>query len=185
MATLETRLRDLATAIGTNAKSLKTLLNGNVSDLSSLATTAKNNLVAAINEVRSLAVGKQDALGFTPINAALLGANSGVATLDSGGKVPSAQLPAFVDDVLEYANYAALPGTGSTGIIYVTLDTNKSWRWSGSTYVEISASPGSTDAVTEGPTNLYFTNGRVDSRLTTQLGTYDTDYAAVFTGALV
>lgn len=68
------------------------------------------------------------------------GAVDGVAELDSGGKVPSAQLPAYVDDVIEAANFAALPGTGATGLIYVTLDDNKTYRWSGSAYVEISAS---------------------------------------------
>lgn len=68
------------------------------------------------------------------------GAANGLAELDAGGKVPSSQLPSFVDDVLEYANFAALPVTGATGIIYVTLDTNLTYRWSGSAYVEISAS---------------------------------------------
>lgn len=66
------------------------------------------------------------------------GAASGVAELDSGGKVPTAQLPSFVDDVLEYADQASLPVTGETGKIYVALDTNKTYRWSGSAYVEIS-----------------------------------------------
>lgn len=56
-----------------------------------------------------------------------------------GGKVPAGQLPSFVDDVLEVANLAALPGTGATGKIYVTLNTNKSYRWGGSVYVEIAA----------------------------------------------
>ncbi len=56
------------------------------------------------------------------------------------GKVPASQLPSYVDDVLEYANLAAFPGTGETGKIYVALDTNKTYRWSGSAYVEISAS---------------------------------------------
>jgi hypothetical protein len=76
------------------------------------------------------------------------------------GKVPASQLPSYVDDVLEYANFAALPGTGESGKIYVTLDNNKTFRWSGSSYIEISASPGSSDSVTEGSTNLYFTNAR-------------------------
>lgn len=52
---LETRLRDLATRIATECKSLRILVNGNVADLSGLNTTAKNNLVAALNEVKSLA----------------------------------------------------------------------------------------------------------------------------------
>ena len=77
-----------------------------------------------------------------------------------GGFVPSSQLPSFVDDVQEYANYAALPATGESGKLYVAIDTRKLWRWSGSTYVEIASSPGSTDSVTEGSTNLYFTTKR-------------------------
>lgn len=65
------------------------------------------------------------------------GQADGYAPLDSGGKIASPYLPSFVDDVVEAANYAALPGTGETGKIYVTLDTNLSYRWSGSTYVQI------------------------------------------------
>ena len=57
-----------------------------------------------------------------------------------GGKVPSAQLPAYVDDVLEYANLAAFPVTGESGKIYVALNTNLTYRWSGTAYVEISKS---------------------------------------------
>jgi hypothetical protein len=81
------------------------------------------------------------------------------ATLVSG-LVPSSQLPSYVDDVLEFASLASLPATGESGKIYVTVDTAKIYRWSGSAYVEISPSPGSTDSVTEGSTNLYYTNTR-------------------------
>ena len=93
------------------------------------------------------------------------GIASGYAPLDATTKVPAVYLPAYVDDVLEFANLAAFPVTGSTGVIYVALDTDKIYRWSGSIYVEISPSPGSTDAVPEGSTNLYFTNERVDDRV--------------------
>ena len=68
------------------------------------------------------------------------GAASGVAELDANGKVPSSQLPSYVDDVLEYSSTSAFPQTGETGKIYIATDTNKSYRWSGSTYVEISSS---------------------------------------------
>lgn len=68
------------------------------------------------------------------------GTAGGYAELDGTGKVPTAQLPSFVDDVVEAANFAALPGTGETGKIYVTLDDGKTYRWSGSAYAEISAS---------------------------------------------
>ena len=68
------------------------------------------------------------------------GANNGVATLGADGKVPSSQLPSFVDDVIEAANFAALPETGEAGKIYVTLDDNKTYRWGGTAYAEVSAS---------------------------------------------
>jgi hypothetical protein len=71
-------------------------------------------------------------------NTANKGVANGYAGLDASGKVPSAQLPAFVDDVLEYANLAAFPATGETGKIYVAIDTNKTYRWGGSAYVVIS-----------------------------------------------
>lgn len=57
-----------------------------------------------------------------------------------GGKVPAAQLPAFVDDVLEYDAMSAFPATGEDGKIYVAKNTNKTYRWGGTQYVEISPS---------------------------------------------
>jgi len=64
------------------------------------------------------------------------------------GKVPSSQLPSYVDDVIEVANYAALPVTGEVGKIYITLDTNFIYRWSGSTYIEIKDSSAVWGAIT-------------------------------------
>ena len=64
------------------------------------------------------------------------------------GKVPSSQLPSYVDDVIEVANYASLPVTGETGKIYITLDNNKVYRWSGSTYIEIAANSAVWGAIT-------------------------------------
>lgn len=106
----------------------------------------------------------------TRVNAAIpltqKGAAGGVAPLGQDNRVPSANLPSYVDDVLEYSSLSAFPATGEAGKIYTALDTNKIYRWSGSTYVEISASPGSTDAVPEGVTNKYFTQPRVITALT-------------------
>ena len=68
------------------------------------------------------------------------GAANGIAELDSTGKVPSSQLPSYVDDVIEVADYSHLPITGETGKIYVTIDDNKTYRWSGTGYTEISSS---------------------------------------------
>ena len=107
-----------------------------------LKKTANNSYTIDTNtyltEITSTDV--TDALGFTPENAANKGVNNGYASLDGGGKVPSSQLPSYVDDVIEVANYASLPTTGETGKIYITLDTNKIYRWTGSVYVEVSSS---------------------------------------------
>ena len=69
-----------------------------------------------------------------------VGTANGVAELDSNGEVPSSQLPSYVDDVLEYDSKSAFPATGESGKIYVAKDTNKTYRWSGTAYVEISES---------------------------------------------
>ena len=74
------------------------------------------------------------------LNTALKGAPNGLAELDGEGKVPSSQLPSYVDDVLEFANRNSFPQTGESGKIYVAIDTNLSYRWGGSTYVEIASS---------------------------------------------
>ena len=68
------------------------------------------------------------------------GSASGVAELDANGKVPSSQLPSYVDDVLEYAATTNFPATGETGKIYVATGTNLTYRWTGSGYTEISPS---------------------------------------------
>ena len=81
-----------------------------------------------------------DAEDVGAIPASVKGTPNGVAELDQDGKVPSSQLPAYVDDVVEYDSLDDFPGTGSSGMIYVAKDTNLTYRWSGSGYVEISPS---------------------------------------------
>ena len=56
------------------------------------------------------------------------------------GTISASVLPSYVDDVLNFVNLAAFPVAGETGKIYVTEDNNKTYRWSGSVYVEISSS---------------------------------------------
>lgn len=68
------------------------------------------------------------------------GQPNGFASLDSKGLIPSSQLPAYVDDVIEVATFDELPEVGEAGKIYVTLDTNLTYRWSGTRYIEISQS---------------------------------------------
>jgi hypothetical protein len=66
--------------------------------------------------------------------------NNGVCGLDANGLISNAQLPSSVNDIIEVANFAALPSTGESSKIYVTVDNHKAYRWGGSSYVEISAS---------------------------------------------
>lgn len=67
------------------------------------------------------------------------GSINGLAPLDSSARIPSAYLPAYVDDVLEFATLASFPTSGEVGKIYITLDTNLEYRWSGSQYTKIAA----------------------------------------------
>ena len=117
------------------------------------------------------------------------GQHDGLASLDSSGKVPSSQLPSYVDDVIEGYYYNSKfykeeshknEITGESGKIYTDLGNNKTYRWSGTTYTEISASlalgetsstayPGNKGAanatnITTNANNIttlkgYFTNG--------------------------
>ena len=77
------------------------------------------------------------------------GVANGVATLDSSGLVPASQLPSYVDDIVEAASLTALNALPASekvaGKIYVALDTNKTYRWSGSTFVYITS--GAVDSV--------------------------------------
>lgn len=68
------------------------------------------------------------------------GAPNGLASLNKSGIIPSAQLPSYVDDVIEVDTFSNLPGTGESGKIYIVQDTNLTYRWSGTAYVEISKS---------------------------------------------
>ena len=68
------------------------------------------------------------------------GAPNGLASLNENGIIPSAQLPSYVDDVIEVDTFSNLPGTGESGKIYIVQDTNLTYRWSGTDYVEISKS---------------------------------------------
>lgn len=81
-----------------------------------------------------------DELDETKIDKAVIGQPGGVAELDDTGHVPASQLPSYVDDVQEYPSRSGFPATGEAGKIYVATDTNLTYRWTGSGYVEISPS---------------------------------------------
>ncbi|GAB4059222.1 tail fiber domain-containing protein [Uliginosibacterium sediminicola] len=101
-----------------------------------------------------------------------------------GGKVPAIQLPSYMDDVIEAPSAADFPQPGESGKIYVAINggedpanPTKQYRWSGSGYVLIPSSPGSTDDVVEGANNLYFRAQRV-------LGVALSGLSAVVAGAI-
>lgn len=119
-----------------------------------ITTSGAGNVVTGITQTTT---GLTVYLGSMPTTADLAnyipvaqkGAVNGVATLDGNGQVPASQLPSYVDDVVEGANLAALNALPASqkesGKIYVALDTNKSYRWSGSTFVYITS--GAVDSV--------------------------------------
>lgn len=129
-----------------------------------VASAANTTLTAAINSVNNKISninakidsgtvhaadrdGSGNIINTTYVKTNQMGTARGVATLDENGTVPSSQLPSYVDDVLEYNVLNAFPQPGETGKIYVDLSTNKTYRWSGSTYVVIS------DTITLGTTS--------------------------------
>ncbi len=111
--------------------------NGGVTGVKGNAETSyrKGNV-----EISPTNIGLGNVTNHAQVKRTEMGVANGVATLGADGKVPSGQLPSYVDDVLEYENKASLPAKGETGKIYVAKDTNLTYRWSGSAYVEISVS---------------------------------------------
>lgn len=117
------------------------------------------------------------------------GTANGVATLGADGLIPSGQLPSYVDDVVEVATFATLPATGEAGKIYVVttagtqggaaFPANSQFRWTGSAYVRLVASPGTTDNVVEGTSNLYFTTARARAAISVGSGLSYTDSTGV------
>ena len=105
-----------------------------------IINSALSAKVPTSRTINGKALSSNITLGATDVDAipaSQKGSASGVAELDSSGKVPSAQLPSYVDDVLDYNSQSNFPGTGESGKIYIAKDTNKTYRWSGIASVEI------------------------------------------------
>lgn len=113
----------------------------------------------AIEESQNAIVGY---VGGNYIPLSQKGSINGVATLDASGLIPSTQLPSYVDDVIEAPSLAtlnALPaGEKQTGKIYVTTNTNLSYRWSGTVFVEISSGAVQSVNGQTGVVNLTFSD---------------------------
>jgi hypothetical protein len=115
---------------------------------SQITDFAHNHAIADVSGLQTALDGKQVAGSYVTL---------------VNGVVPSSMLPSYVDDVLEYPTASTFPGTGEQGKIYIALDTNQTYRWSGTAYIVITSSPGSTDAIPEGSSNLYYTNARASA----------------------
>ena len=135
-----------------------TSFSGNYEDLANRPTSMPASDVYAWAKAATKPSYTPDEVGAAPaehshnyIPTAEKGAANGVAILDASGKVHSAQLPSYVDDVLEYNAQSSFPTAGESGKIYVDKTNNKTYRWGGSAYVEISASL----ALGETPSTAY------------------------------
>ena len=164
--TTEGLVRDVNTAAFTEGDMLWLGVNGAVTNIEPVAPTPKisvgmvlrSNVANGVIYVKIRAISRNqklsDVYAPTLTGGDILRWNSTTLRFETfnvttalagkadlvGGKIPTSQLPSYVDDVLEYANIAAFPATGETGKIYLTLDTNLTYRWSGTAYVEISKS---------------------------------------------
>lgn len=82
---------------------------------------------------------KIDTLLAGKLDTSLKGAAGGLAELDSNGKIPSECMPDSIDSIMEYEDFAHFPAEGESGVIYIALDTNISYRWGGTVYVAIAS----------------------------------------------
>lgn len=136
---LKRALEQIVNYVKAQIKSNVTDKLGVASGIATLGTDGKL-ISGQLPSIDKTYVGLDNVTNTAQIPLSQKGAVNGVATLGADGKVPSSQLPSYVDDVLEYTNKSSFPTTGETGKIYVDTNTNKTYRWSGTTYVEISAS---------------------------------------------
>lgn len=154
----------------------KTKLDGIQAGATANATNAqlRDRTTHTGTQAISTVSGLQAALD-TKLNTTERGVSGGVATLDEFARIPSSQLPSYVDDVLEFPTRDDFPATGEGGKIYIAVNQGtqanptRQYRWTGSVYAEINPSPGTTDALAEGSTNRYFSEHRVRNTVLTGL----------------
>lgn len=140
----ETGLKKLWEKIKTkdteSLSSAKSYTDTKISGVNTTITSVNSTITNQQTDIANLKTAVNSTIPSNYIKNSQKGVANGVATLDSDGKVPESQLPAYVDDVVEYDALKTFPATGEAGKIYVDLSTNKTYRWSGSTYVNIAAS---------------------------------------------
>lgn len=106
----------------------------------SVLQTAINNEISTRSSedatIRAIAVSAMDA-AMQSVPRADVGAPGGIVPLNDHLQIDPSYLPSYVDDVIEFFSITVFPPEGEYGKIYVETSTNKTYRWSGSTYIEI------------------------------------------------
>jgi len=110
---------------------------GNTGTITGITMNGASKGTSGVVDLGTVITAHQDISG--KLDTSLKGAANGLAELDANGKVPSSQLPSYVDDIVEYNGQSAFPATGESGKIYLDTSTNKCYRWSGSAYVFIAS----------------------------------------------
>ena len=123
-------------AFRTEVKDKFITVDNEISEVNTLLETKFTDTLVVINQLREETNNEIDAIRGS------VGSSNGIAPLDGDAKIPAAYLPSYVDDVIEYSNKEAFPIQGEPGKIYVACDTNLTYRWSGTTFIEISKSLG-------------------------------------------
>ena len=146
---INTALSTTNSNVSTNTTNITTLKGYFVNGIANKATADKNGKdITTTYATKTELNAKANASDFNLFKNSK-GQHNGLAELDSAGKVPSSQLPSYVDDVIEGYYYNSkfykeeshtTEITGESGKIYTDLGNNKTYRWSGTTYTEISAS---------------------------------------------
>ena len=185
-----------------NAKQLATKVTANTAITAGTGTKITYDAKGLVTSSTTLSASDIPDISATYVTVASKGQANGVASLDGEGKVPSSQLPSYVDDVIDAyivsgatalsAGWLSKTSGGSaltpeTGVIYVVLTSgeyqNKTYRWSGSTYVEISSAPAQATESTAGiaaiATQSEVTTGTNDTKFVTplKLATYTSGMA--------
>lgn len=173
MATLQVRIENLATRIGSDVKTLRTMLNGNFSDLAGLNTTAKTNIVAALNELKA-SIDVLVAAGYVTIDDAL---SSSTTKTWSITKI-SEQITAAVNAVLDNAPAAM----NTLDELAAALGDDANFAASVNTAL---GNRVRIDTATQGLSDTQKSNARanIDAAKASDIGNTDTDFVAVFNTA--
>lgn len=179
MATLQVRLQDLATRIATECKAIRTMVSGNAADLSALNTTAKGNLVAAVNEVKA------------GLDAAVAGSGAQINDASDISATETWSINKIITELNDTSDALKDEILGGAGAAYDTLaELQALLEGDASEIADIMTALGNrvrVDTAAQGLTTQQKANARtnIDAYGSTELGNPDTDLVATFTTGLI